>query len=226
VKAVAVGKVDVTPVVEAVSMPKSLGVEDSATLQSTWSWVPPRRDVDGQLKPEAMREDDEVIAVIKGVLLEPEEIQEALTKLGGEDAVVVKLKQRMDTITAMVFVTGRSTRHLRKMADIVVKALKARGLKQATGSTGAEGEKDDDWLLVDCYNCVVHFMLVKTRTSLELEKHWSMDERPSMPARAGRVGLRDYEDAYEILLEQHPIPDDYDVREKERDDKNAVIRRL
>jgi hypothetical protein len=27
------------------------------------------------------------------------------------------------------------------------------------GSKGAEGEKDDDWLLVDCHNIVVHLMV-------------------------------------------------------------------
>ena len=29
----------------------------------------------------------------------------------------------------------------------------------ALGITGAEGEPDDDWLVVDCFNCAVHFML-------------------------------------------------------------------
>lgn len=27
------------------------------------------------------------------------------------------------------------------------------------GQKGAEGAKDDDWLCVDCYDSVVHFML-------------------------------------------------------------------
>lgn len=37
--------------------------------------------------------------------------------------------------------------------------LRSRKLKQAMGRKGAEGEKDDDWLAVDCYDLVVHFML-------------------------------------------------------------------
>lgn len=37
--------------------------------------------------------------------------------------------------------------------------LKSRKLKQAMGRKGAEGAKDDDWLAVDCFDLVVHFMM-------------------------------------------------------------------
>ena len=37
--------------------------------------------------------------------------------------------------------------------------LRSRKLKQAMGRKGAEGEKDDDWLAVDCFDLVVHFMM-------------------------------------------------------------------
>ena len=133
-----------------------------------WSWVPPPsspQGLDG-------REDDEVIEVRKGVLLTGKEIQEALVRLGGEEVVVVPLLEKLDTITELVIVTGRSVRQIQKMANVVVHALKARGLKQALGISGAEGEREDDWVLVDCYNCVVHLMLPGTRAELGLEDHW------------------------------------------------------
>ena len=37
--------------------------------------------------------------------------------------------------------------------------MKSRRLKQCVGRQGAEGAKDDDWLCVDCYDTVAHFMM-------------------------------------------------------------------
>jgi ribosomal silencing factor RsfS len=37
--------------------------------------------------------------------------------------------------------------------------LKERDLRHAIGSTGAEGGEDDDWLIVDCYDSCIHFMM-------------------------------------------------------------------
>ena len=51
-------------------------------------------------------------------------------------------------MTYFTNIAGRSSRHLRKMADSIVSALKARRLNQALGCQGAEGEKNDDWLLI------------------------------------------------------------------------------
>lgn len=152
-----------------------------ASIPGVWNWVPPSSVREG-------RDDDEVIAVSEGKLLTGDEIKVALTKLGGEDVVVVKLLDKLDTISEMVIATGRSLRQIRKMADVVVRALKARKLKQALGITGAEGDKDDDWLLVDCHNCVVHLMLPETRAELDLERHWGKynnEQRSELLAKEG-----------------------------------------
>lgn len=56
-------------------------------------------------------------------LLSLNEIVVALTKMGGENIVEIKLVDKIDTITHCVIATGNSRRHLRKMADIVVEAV-------------------------------------------------------------------------------------------------------
>lgn len=60
--------------------------------------------------------------------------------------------------------------------------LKSRSL-QVPGATGAEGERDDDWLLIDCGTLVVHLMLPATRLGLDLEGHWAKGraERSRLP---------------------------------------------
>ena len=54
-----------------------------------------------------------------------EEIVDAVKKLGGENVVIIELIDKIDTITHSVIATGHSRRHLRKMADVVVTAVRS-----------------------------------------------------------------------------------------------------
>lgn len=56
-------------------------------------------------------------------LLTTEEIKEALIAQGGEDVVVVQMREPIESLTHLVIASGRSTRHLRKMSDSVVQAV-------------------------------------------------------------------------------------------------------
>lgn len=152
------------------------------------------------------RDDDELIPVLKGELLTGAEIRDALERQGGEDVLVMAVKGRLDTIKEFVVASGRTPRHLRKMADSIVSALKSRGLKQAPGYTGVEGEVDDDWMLVDCYNIAVNLMLPATRKALNIESHWSTEEKPHV---GFHLNSKEYDARFEEMLEQYPVPDDY-----------------
>ena len=44
--------------------------------------------------------------------------------------------------------------------------LKSRELFEVMGSKGAEGDKNDDWLLIDCHTFLVHLMLPGTIISI------------------------------------------------------------
>ena len=75
-----------------------------------------------------------------------EDVEEALRAEGGLEVATVPLtKGRLETVTHMVFATGRSAAHLRRLADVIVRALKARELTDAVGISGAEGYDCDDW---------------------------------------------------------------------------------
>ena len=43
-----------------------------------------------------------------------------------------------------------------RLSDIISYTLKKRQLHQAPGITGAEGYDCDDWMIVDCWNLIVH----------------------------------------------------------------------
>ena len=68
---------------------------------------------------------------------------------------------------------------MKKIAEALVLELQTRKLYEAPGFMGYEGDsrKYDDWLLVDCYNIVVHLMLPETRDTIDLEGHWSAESR-------------------------------------------------
>lgn len=127
----------------------------SSVGSESWNWIPPRKHGESN----ELSEHDVTIPVIKNQLLTTAEIEKALELQGGKNIVSMDIKGNLDTIKQFVIVTGRSSRHMRKMADTIVSALKSRNLRMAPGYTGVEGDKDDDWMVVDCHDIVVNFML-------------------------------------------------------------------
>ena len=57
------------------------------------------------------------------MLLTTEEIKEALIAQGGENVVIVLMREPIESMTHLVITSGRSTRHLRKMSDSIVQAV-------------------------------------------------------------------------------------------------------
>lgn len=74
------------------------------------------------------------------------------------------------------------------------------------GYSGAEGEKNDDWLAIDCFNIGVHLMLPTTRAHLNLEEHLTSTRKPVL-----EKGLEpdELDQKFDKLLDDHPIPKDY-----------------
>ena len=81
------------------------------------------------------------------------------------------------SITDLIVITsGTSTRHVKSIADEVVRAAKKAGLPPI----GVEGEREAEWVLVDLGDIVVHVMLPRTREFYGLERLWTVgdDEHP------------------------------------------------
>lgn len=62
---------------------------------------------------------------VRRQLLTVDEVVGALTSMSGIDVTVIDLEGKSDLASYMVFVTGRSVPHMRKMADTIVKAVRA-----------------------------------------------------------------------------------------------------
>lgn len=184
-----------------------------------WSWAKPQ-----QIKKAAKVE----IPVIPRKLLSEAEVVQAMESLGGMDIKVISVvgKGNLDT-EAMVFISGRSGGHLRRMADTLVYALKKRkiGEREAPGVTGAEGYDCDDWMIVDCGNLIVHLMDPLQRKALDLETHWSSDnwQQVTMPVTTSEAG---WEAAYEKVVDAHPVAEAYDPFKDDNEKRERELRRV
>lgn len=69
----------------------------------------------------------------------------------------------------MVIATGNSSRHVRSIAENLVRQMKQRHVQPGH----IETDKDDEWVLVDLGDVVVHIMQQRTRDFYNLEKLWS-----------------------------------------------------
>ncbi|CAM9499937.1 unnamed protein product [Ectocarpus fasciculatus] len=131
----------------------------------TWTWSTPSPNRPGRGGAE--------IPVIPRVNLTVEEVVKAVEAQGGTDVRAIDLRGKdADMGDFMVFSTAATPLQMRRLANMVVQALKQRKLVNAMGITGPEGIDCDDWMLVDCDNLIVHFMTAEARQELDLETHW------------------------------------------------------
>eukprot|EP00978_Attheya_sp_CCMP212_P012937 scaffold32283_cov54-Attheya_sp.AAC.8 len=66
---------------------------------------------------------------------------------------------------------------------------------------------DDGWMVVDCYNYIVHVQNAVTRRHLNLESLWSND--PNSEGHKLRRVDGDDDDAVDAYVNANPIPEEY-----------------
>jgi len=107
-------------------------------------------------------------------------VVEALEDLKGESIRSIDVQKLTEITDYMVIVTGRSSTHIKALADSVATKVKEAGLD----ILGLEGKLQSEWILVDVGGVVVHIMLGSVRALYNLEDLWSFDASKGA-ARAG-----------------------------------------
>ena len=106
------------------------------------------------------------------VLLEA--VQAAVAELKANDVVEIDVRGKTSVCDFMVVASGTSTRHVKAIADEVVRFAK----KLDCQPLGVEGEQEAEWVLVDLGDVVVHVMLPRVREFYALERLWTVGDEP------------------------------------------------
>lgn len=95
---------------------------------------------------------------------------EALDDKKGIDIRVVPLSKNNGMADALVIATGTSKTHVKTLADSVAKKLDDAGF-----AAHVEGMPENQWVLVDIGDIVVHIFQQEMRALYNLEKLWGYD---------------------------------------------------
>ena len=100
----------------------------------------------------------------------------ALDDLKARDVREIDVREKSSVTDLLVVASGTSSRHVKSIADEVVRKAKKAGLPPI----GVEGQREAEWVLVDLGDIVVHVMLPRTREFYGLERLWTVgDDMPT-----------------------------------------------
>ena len=101
-------------------------------------------------------------------------VHAALDELKAKDVVQIDVRGKSSVCDFMVIASGTSTRHVKSVADEVVRFAKQLDVMPL----GVEGEREAEWVLVDLGDVVVHVMLPRVREFYALERLWTVGDQP------------------------------------------------
>ena len=105
----------------------------------------------------------------------------ALEDLKARDTREIDVRGKTSVTDLIVVTSGTSTRHVKSIADEVVRSAKKIGLPPI----GVEGQREAEWVLVDLGDIVVHVMLPRAREFYGLERLWTVGDEEHPAALAG-----------------------------------------
>ncbi len=107
-----------------------------------------------------------------------QQVLDAVAELKAKDVREIDVRGKTSITDLLVIASGTSTRHVKSIADEVVKFAKRAGV----APLGVEGQREAEWVLVDLGDIVVHVMLPRVREFYGLERLWTVGD--DMPANA------------------------------------------
>lgn len=95
-------------------------------------------------------------------------IRHVLNEMKAQNIIDLDVTQITSITDHMIIATGTSSRHVRAMADNILKAAKEQGYDPL----GSEGMEEAEWICVDLGDVLVHLMQPRTRDYYYLEGLW------------------------------------------------------
>ncbi len=118
----------------------------------------------GMPKPQAVSHDMDAEGLLREVI-------QILDDAKADDVVTIQLSGKSSVADYMVIASGRSDRHVGAIADQVQRRLKEIKYSQVR----VEGQPQNDWVLIDVGDLIVHVFRPEVREFYNLEKMWMAD---------------------------------------------------
>lgn len=109
---------------------------------------------------------------------------DALDSLKAQEMISLDVREKTSVTDTFVIASGTSTRHVKAIAEEVIRFAKRVGVVPL----GCEGERDGEWILVDLGDVVVHVMLPQMRDFYALERLWKVSGEEGAGAHDQSVG--------------------------------------
>ena len=94
------------------------------------------------------------------------------------DMVVLDLRRAHGFTDYFVICSGGNPRQIKAIADAIETLLRERHVRP----NHIEGYERAEWILIDCFDFIVHIFNRETRTFYSLERLWGNAERIDVPA--------------------------------------------
>ncbi|MER3546769.1 MAG: ribosome silencing factor [Rhodanobacteraceae bacterium] len=105
-------------------------------------------------------------------------VLDALDELKARDVREIDVRGKTAIADLLIIASGTSTRHVKSLADEVVKFVKRAGMLPL----GVEGQSEAEWVLVDMGDIIVHVMLPRIREFYGLERLWTVGDHDTAAA--------------------------------------------
>ena len=97
------------------------------------------------------------------------EIENILSDNKALEIKSINLKDKTSIADFMIIASGNSSRHIQALSEILVDALKKRGVDKCR----IEGRDSNNWKLIDAIDIIIHIFHPEKRKFYDLEKMWS-----------------------------------------------------
>ena len=115
--------------------------------------------------------DEPKIKNFKATMILPDMISEAVNaalERKGQDLVVLNLSTSGAFTDYFVVCSGQTGRQVRAIVDGILKMLRENG----TRPSHVEGYDNGEWVLIDCFDFIVHVFTKETRLFYDLDRLW------------------------------------------------------
>ncbi|XP_015572122.1 protein Iojap-related, mitochondrial [Ricinus communis] len=123
------------------------------------------------------------ISINKG-LLDLNEVEKVLTDVKADDVKVIPVQKQCDWVDYMVIATGRSTWHVKNIAQaLIYKSKQKQKGAQRMMLPSVEGQEAGKWIVVDSGKVIVHALDEKARAYYNLENLWTSNTSRKEPVQ-------------------------------------------